>query len=133
MPKDRLFSNPDSEDDRIIEALHSREMELEGYETNIASFERQLSTEAMKTLPEEWPSNIGGLKGSPSHQLVERLAGADLELAVRLSHRDHLVMLLGTSRIECAKSQAAYDALRAHLPFDRLVSAVERKKTRDGL
>lgn len=132
MAKDRLFSNPDAEDDRVVEALHSREMELEGYETNIANFERQLGTPEMKALPAEWPSHIGGLKGSPSHQLVERLAGADLDLAVKLAHRDHLVMLLGTSRIECAKSQAAYDALRAHLPFDRLAAAVDRKKTRDA-
>ena len=130
MARDRLFANPEAEDDVVADGLAARESELDSYELNIANYERQL--ESMKDLPAEWPSEIAGLKGARSDQLVERLSGDALTLATKLAHRDYLKMLLETSRIECAKSQAAYDALRVHLPFERLAAAVARKKDRDA-
>lgn len=131
MAKERLFTTETSQDDAIADALASREREIDDYELNIAGYMRQLASADLKALPADWPAHLLQYKGQRSDFLANNLSGDNLKLAADLAHRDHVRMLLETTKIECRKSQVSYDALRDHLPPQRLTQAVNRKKLRD--
>lgn len=120
-----LFVEDAETDDRLAQAIDSREHEIHDYQISADNFRDILA--GYSDLP-EWPERLKQYRNASRDQIAKDLDGDDLTLTSQLAHRDQVQILLKTTEIEMKKSKKVLDVLMNRLPQSRLDEAVKRRK-----
>ncbi len=130
MPLQYKHLSQEDQDDALAQAILSREREHHSYELNRINYEQMLAD--MADLP-GWPANLVKYRGTTGEQLAQALTGDDFTLVTRLQFRDRVKLLLATTLVEQAKTEAVYVALEKQLPEGaRRTAAIERVQDRES-
>lgn len=110
------FVTDDDKTEELAKALHGREIECANYELNQQNYAAAL--EALKDLPEEWPSHLVMYKDYGGEALAKALQGTEYETVAALQFRDQLRVLARTNKIEHNKAKLIHAAMARRLPTD---------------
>jgi len=117
----------DRMDELIAAGVESREQELANYQLNIDNFNDMLAE--LDFLPAEWPAHLAQYRGTKLSMVANELSEEDFDLLSDLQQRDHIRMLLRTTKAEQKKSQRAHNAILKRIPDARLQAALTRVKS----
>lgn len=112
----------DHNDDRTIDAIAAREVEIADYQRSVDTIRGALDSEPLVSLEANVPVRM--------HAIDQLTDPEDRKLAGRFAHRETLRRQLESTEQELEKCQSYFEALVGSLPKDRLDAAVVRFKNR---
>ena len=105
----------------IMQAIDHRNTEIAEYDLHINCLESIL--DQYKNLPDEWPGEIKQFKGKKSTFIAENVEDKDLELVMKLHHRDITKADLRMAHIERHKSMSRQIGMAMQITPEREIIA----------
>lgn len=118
-------------DQTIAQGVHGREVERHQYALNAYNYQQLLESEEMKSLPDQWPSEIQQFQFLSREQvaaITSQDQSLDADLIFKLQHRDRLRHLLMTELVELEKVENYHKQILLCLPDERREGALQKAR-----